>query len=110
MQRHVVDIRAQAIRNSEIVLPQRFGGLAEMFLLIANQMLCTSDHTSTLNALNCLSYQTSGEHWIGTVQSQSSQIICLADAHLKPSQFRPPSGDRPSGPATGPRVISTPLP
>ena len=40
-----------------------------------------------------------------------SQVLhhYTASSYLKPSQFRPPSGDRPRGPATGPSWTSAPF-
>ena len=86
--------------------------LSVVFLLVANVVLRTSNYVRVLNALDSLGHCHTGQDRIGTeafglVRNFRCQLKCRNQI---PSQFRPPSGTLPIGPATGPSCMSTPFP
>lgn len=113
MHRSIIDVRAKAVGDVEAVVA-RLGSLTEMLLLVANVVLGACHDALALDALNGLGHHDASQHRIGTVIAsqwvRDSGPNVLDQAHLKPSQLRPPSGARPRGPATGPSCMSTPFP
>ena len=76
-------------------------------------MLSTCDDTSTLDTLDRLGELDTSQDRVRTVWSCQRRENLLhrnyRQRYLKPSQFLPPSGERPSGPATGPSCTSVPF-
>ena len=84
-----------------------------MLLFITDVVFGARNHASTLDALNSLCDEDPGQDWVRTkcanYYRQQDKRMFDVQAHLKPSQFRPPSGERPRGPATGPNCTSDPF-
>lgn len=68
MHSHIIDVRANAVRDVEAI-SHCLGALPEVLLLVANEMFCASDDARALDTLNSLGYQDSRENRVGARRS-----------------------------------------
>ena len=103
MEGSVVDIAAETVADVKSIQPICLVDLSEVFLFVADVMFSTSNDPRALDALDGLGELYPSQDRIRAIfRSVLTTCMMRVLAHLKPSQFRPPSGDLPRGPATGP--------